>query len=78
MPKGVLRWLSAVAVVAAGVIGVATFAIAGSGPVSTDGDTPVLQGGIPPLPDVGDEEYRDQSDLAFISRRTAGNIPLDL
>jgi uncharacterized repeat protein (TIGR01451 family) len=78
MPKGLLRWLSAAVVVAAGVIGAAAFAVAGSGPVSTDGDTPVLQGGVQPLSLVENEEYRAESDLAFISRRTAGEIPLDL
>ena len=38
----------------------------------------MLQGGIQPLSLVENEEYRNESDLAFISRRTAGEIPLDL
>ena len=56
----------------------ATFAVGGPGHVVTDGDTPVLQGGLQPLSLAENEEYRNLSDLAFTSRRLAGDIPLDL
>jgi uncharacterized repeat protein (TIGR01451 family) len=78
MPRAFLRWLTAAGVIAVGVVTAATMAVGGAGPVSKDGDTPVLQGGTPPLSLVENEEYRNESDLAFISRRTAGDIPLDL
>ncbi len=78
MPKAFLRWLTAAGVIAVGVVTAATMAVGGAGPVSKDGDTPMLQGGTPPLSLVENEEYRNESDLAFISRRTAGEIPLDL
>ena len=78
MLKGLLRWFSVAGVIAGGVAIAAAFAVGGAGPVSTDGDTPVVQGGLQPLSLVENEEYRDLSDLAFISRRTAGEIPLDL
>src|SRR5215211_4090495 len=78
MRTKLLRWLTAVSVVAGGVTVAATLAVGGSGPVSTDGDTPVLQGGMQPLSLIENEEYRNESDLAFVTRRTAGEIPLDL
>src|SRR5215208_1578770 len=78
MLKLVLRWLSVVGVLAGGVAIAATFAVGGAGPVSKDGDTPAVVGGAQPLSLVENEEYRYESDLAFISRRTAGEIPLDL
>jgi uncharacterized repeat protein (TIGR01451 family) len=78
MLKLVLRWLSIVGVLAGGVAIAATFAVGGAGPGSKDGDTPAVMGGAQPLSLVENEEYRNLSDLAFISRRTAGEIPLDL
>ena len=44
MPKALLRWLTAAGVIAVGVVTAATMAVGGAGPVSSDGDTPVLQG----------------------------------
>src|SRR6187397_946840 len=78
MLKLLLRWLGVAGVLAGGVAIAATFAIGGAGPVSTDGDTPVLQGGMQPLSLVENEEYRKLADEAFISRRLAGETPLDL
>src|SRR4051812_15696115 len=78
MLKLVLRWLSVVGVLAGGVAIAATFAVGGPGHVSTDGDTPVVQGGLQPLSLAENEEYRNLSDLAFTSRRLAGDVPLDL
>src|SRR5262245_8671435 len=78
MRKVVLRWLSAAGVIAGGVAVAAALAVGGSGPVSKDGDTPVLQGGMQPLSLVENEEYRYESDQAFMSRRTAGEFPLDV
>lgn len=78
MLKLVLRWLGAAGIIAGGVAVAAALAVGGAGPVSTDGDTPVLQAGTPPLSLVENEEYRTESDLAFVSRRIAGEFPLDL
>ncbi len=78
MLKLVLRWLSVVGVLAGGVAIAATFAVGGPGHVVTDGDTPVVQGGLQPLSLAENEEYRNLSDLAFTSRRLAGDVPLDL
>jgi len=77
--KELLRWISAAAIIAAGVIGAGSFALAGGGPVGGDGDTPTLAGGAQPLElDEDAEEHLLQLDLAFTSRRTAGDTPLSI
>ena len=63
MLKLLLRWLGVAGVLAGGVAIAATFAIGGAGPVSKDGDTPALQGGMQPLSLVENEEYRYGADL---------------
>ena len=78
MIKGLWRWLFAAAIISAGVIGAGSFAVAGGGSRGGDGDTPSLAGGAQPLEES--EEAQDilqQLDLAFTSRRTAGDTPLD-
>jgi uncharacterized repeat protein (TIGR01451 family) len=73
-----LRWLRATAAVSvfAAVVAVAAFAVAGAGP--GDGDTPTLAAGAQTLTqDEEGEEALLQRDLAFMSSRTAGDIPLD-
>jgi uncharacterized repeat protein (TIGR01451 family) len=79
MLKGLWRWLIAAAIISAGVIGAGSFAIAGGGSVGGDGDTPSLAGGAQPLEQNSEsEDQLLQLDLAFTSRRTAGNTPLDV
>ncbi len=75
MLKGLLRWFSVAGVIAGGVAIAAAFAVGDAGPVSTDGDTPVMLGGTQPLSLVENEEYRYIADQAFISRRLAGDDP---
>ena len=79
MIKGLWRWLSAAAIVSAGVIGAGSFAIAGGGSHGGDGDTPSLAGGAQPLEEseASEQQILLQLDLAYTSRRTAGDTPLD-
>lgn len=72
MRRPVWRWL--------GVLTLAAALIAPSwGVASANGgdDTPILRAGARPPADQEDEELLLQRDAAFISERTAGDIPLD-
>jgi uncharacterized repeat protein (TIGR01451 family) len=79
-----LRWRRPALVVAAAfaaVIAVGAFAAGGglgAGPFGGGGDTPVLTPGTQPpaLDEEGEHELLER-DLAFMARRTAGDIPLD-
>jgi hypothetical protein len=62
----------------AAILAGTAFGVAGAGPIKSDGDTPTLAVGATPLAqDEEGEEELLQLDLAFTSRRTAGDIPLD-
>ena len=78
MLKGLWRWLGAAAIISAGVIGAGSFAIAGGGSRGGDGDTPTLAGGAQPLEEseASEQQILLQFDLAYTSRRTAGDTPL--
>lgn len=54
------------------------FGVSGAGPINGDGDTPTLAvGAVPLAQDEEGEAALLQLDLAYMSRRTAGDIPLD-
>jgi uncharacterized repeat protein (TIGR01451 family) len=86
MDKSFWRWLRSGAIVSSVVLAGAlaallagtAFGVAGAGPINSDGDSPTLAVGAVPL--IQEEEGEGellQRDAAYMSERTAGDIPLD-